>query len=153
MSATQQPDTCPCKGTCEASGCGAKKWWSGVWWDHCGNTVKAGGDPTTECKACRKGNWAVQCAQTGGHNTDLTGQKELQDVVNTNDEMMQAIVELKDMMKAIAEGITEAKEEIKVLRKESKETKEEIKVLSKAIEEFQKIQVAASFFDTPSTDT
>ena len=37
MSATQQPDTCPCKGTCEASGCGAKKKWSGVWWDHCGS--------------------------------------------------------------------------------------------------------------------
>ena len=37
MSATQQPDTRPCKGTCEASGCGAKKKWSGVWWDHCGS--------------------------------------------------------------------------------------------------------------------
>jgi len=103
---------------------------------HCGNPVKAGSDPTTERKACRNGNWAVQCAQTGGHNTDLSGQEELQDVVNTNDAMMQAIVELKDMIKAIAEGLTEAKADIKLLGKESTQTKDEIKVLSKAIEEF-----------------
>ena len=141
-----QSKGCPCKGTCESSACGANKKWSGVWWDHCGNPVKTGSDPTVECKSCRNGNWAARFAQKGGQKNDLSGQKDVEDVANINDEMMKAIVELKEMMKAIVKGVTETREEIKVLRGESKE-------MMKAIEELQKIQIAASFFETPLTDS
>ena len=107
--------------------------------DHCGKHVKAGSDPTMECKSCRKGNWAARFAQKGGQKGEQSGQKD--------DEMMKAaIAELKQMMKAIVEDVTETKEQIKVLRGETKE-------MMIAIEELNNIQIAASFFETPLTDS
>ncbi len=96
-----QSEGCPCKGTCESPDCGANRKWSGVRWDHCGKHVKAGSDPTMECKSCRKGNWAARFAQKGGQKGERSGQKD--------DEMTKAIAELKEMMKAIVEDVTETK--------------------------------------------
>ena len=107
-----QSKRCPCKGTCDSPVGGANKKWSGVWWDHCGNEVKAGSDPTMECKPCRNGNWAARFALKGGQKNDPSGQKDVEDVTNINDEMTKAFAELKEMMKAIVESVTERKAEI-----------------------------------------
>ena len=133
-----QSGACLCKGTCESPDCGADKKWSGVWWDHCGKQVQAGSDPAVECKSCWKGNWAARFAQKGGQKGEQSGQKD--------DEMMKAIAELKVMMEAIVEDVTETKEQIQVPRGETKE-------MMIAIEELKKIQIAASFFETPLTDS